>query len=72
MKKAAVDEKAAVQPPAQKEAETTQNATQMAVAFVDELEKRSLKQPININTTVKLDGRVVGQAAEQYLNRKYI
>lgn len=62
----------AVQPPAQKEAETTQNATQMAVAFVDELEKRSLKQPININTTVKLDGRVVGQSAEQYLNRKYI
>ncbi len=57
---------------AQDPEQTMQNATQMATAFVNELEKRGSKEPINIYTTVKLDGRVVGQAAEQYLNKKYV
>jgi len=57
---------------AQDPEQTMQNATQMATAFVNELEKRGSKEPINIYTTVKLDGKVVGQAAEQYLNKKYV
>lgn len=50
---------------------SAQMATQMAVAFVDELQNRQLNQPININATIQMDGKVVGQTAVNYMNKMF-